>query len=73
MAVRITTQENMHALYDSVTGWAFGPVFDRIDDAQQFLAWAQDESGLVDLRIMSDRALEEAYARFRELAPRVES
>lgn len=41
MGVRITTDEDKAALFDSVTGFAFGPTFDNSDDAQEFLAYLQ--------------------------------
>lgn len=37
MSVRVTAVTGKAALYDSVTGVAFGPVFDSHDDANQFL------------------------------------
>ena len=41
MGVRLTSQEEVVALYDSVTGRAFGEVFDNEDDAEAFLEWLQ--------------------------------
>lgn len=37
MSVRLSSQENRTALYDSTTGWAFGPTFDTQEDAEAFL------------------------------------
>lgn len=42
MSVRLTTEENKVALYDSATGWAFGPTFETQDDAEAFLAHLAD-------------------------------
>jgi hypothetical protein len=41
MGVRITDDRNV-ALFDSVTGYAFGPVFESRDDAEDFMAWFGD-------------------------------
>lgn len=41
MGVKITSQENVVSVFDSVTGIAFGPVFDSEDYAQEFLDWVQ--------------------------------
>jgi len=38
MSVRLSTEENKTALFDSATGWAFGPVFDTQEEAEAFLA-----------------------------------
>ncbi len=40
MSVRITDTRNV-ALYDSVTGIAFGPIFDTSDDAEAFLLFLE--------------------------------
>lgn len=39
MSVRLTTDEQVCALFDSVTGWAFGPTFGDSDAADNFLAF----------------------------------
>lgn len=41
MGVRLTTDESKTALFDSVTGLAFGPVFDCTADAESFLEYAE--------------------------------
>jgi len=41
MGVRITSQEDKVALFDSVTGHAFGPVFDSEWEAEEFTDWFQ--------------------------------
>jgi hypothetical protein len=48
-------------LYDSVTNWAFGPVFDSGDEAEAFLEYL----GARDPRAMNDTEIEEAVAEFR--------
>lgn len=40
MGVRVTGDR--HAMYDSVTGVAFGPVFDEPEDVEQFLQHLRD-------------------------------
>jgi len=44
MGVRTTASEGKVALFDSVTGTAFGPVFDDPFDAEEFLRWLQGKS-----------------------------
>ena len=40
MSVRLTGEEDAPvALYDSVTGWAFGPTFPSLEAAREFLDW----------------------------------
>lgn len=39
MSLRTTDNENV-ALFDAVTGWAYGPVFTSVENAEDFLAYA---------------------------------
>lgn len=68
MGVRITTAERKVALYDSVTGKAFGPVFDSEEEADSFLNWL-DLQGYGDARSLTAATLDEEYAAWS--APRV--
>ncbi len=43
MSVRITSQENVVALFDSTTGAAIGGVFDSQGDAEDFLEYVQEQ------------------------------
>jgi hypothetical protein len=45
VSVRVTTAEGKAALFDSVTGLAFGPVFDSELHADEFLIWLDDTDG----------------------------
>lgn len=47
------------AMYDSVTGWAFGPVFSSEDDAEAFIAWLDN-----DARSYSEGRLAELYKQW---------
>lgn len=51
MSVRITDLEDV-ALYDSVSGWAFGPTFPSAEAAQDFLDYTE---GYADPRTWSDQ------------------
>jgi hypothetical protein len=68
MGLRLTATEGKCALYDSVTDWAFGPVFDSPGEAEAFLRWTEAqgiEGG--DVRSLSMRELEALSDRyFRE-------
>lgn len=50
------------ALYDSATGWAFGPVFGDEDEAQAFLDFL-----VRDARSFSNAELEAQHKRFVDL------
>jgi hypothetical protein len=63
MGVRITSQENVSALFDSVSGVAFGPVFEDEFEAEEFLAWYA-EQGRVDLRLLPGPEVERAVGDF---------
>jgi hypothetical protein len=43
MGLRFTSDENVTALFDSVSGWAFGPTFDSSEDAEEFLRWCETQ------------------------------
>jgi hypothetical protein len=61
MAVRILESRNGEScFYCSTTMWAFGPVFDDVIIAEQFLKWLS-----IDPRQYSDKDLEFVYAKFR--------
>lgn len=47
------------ALYDSVSGWAFGPLFAEVDEAQDFL-----DSLDVDARDLNSLELSRAYTKW---------
>ena len=47
------------AMYDSVTGWAFGPIFSSPEEADSFLDFLEN-----DARTYSDRDLQEQYHRW---------
>ena len=42
MGVRVTSQEGKHALFDSATAVAFGPVFDSMEDCDAFLEFLRE-------------------------------
>jgi len=57
-------------LYDSVTGFAFGPVFENQDEAQDFLDWwdvadNRDHRPARDVRVIEDREMRDAISNFR--------
>lgn len=61
-----TTTTNAVALYDSVTGRAFGPVFECQEHADDFMAWAASE-GVGPLERLPLSALSALYTRWFEL------
>jgi hypothetical protein len=63
MSVRVTATEGKVALFDSVTNWAFGPVFDTEEDANNFLGWCE-RRGLEDVRLMSEQRLLWVYGQW---------
>ncbi len=73
MLVNESDQEVAY-LYDSVTGWAFGPQFESVEDALSFLRWL-GEGKDSDPRGFTDAHLEARYvswldwkARFQQPA-----
>ena len=77
MGVRLTTTEGVTALYDSVTGFAFGPTFDDADRAEAFAAYAPIWAGAQgseafaasDLRTWTEEQLRACLAAFDEAVP----
>ena len=70
MGLRFITDpvEHMTALYDSVTVWAFGPVFQGADSeaqAEAFCDWAETQ-GVKDgdVRAVPNNDLYEMYGRY---------
>ena len=57
MGVRTTWDESRVAIYDSVSGFAFGPTFADADDAVSYLDYLNDVTDL-DPREQTDRQLE---------------
>jgi hypothetical protein len=72
MSVRIREGRNHEGrvdganLYDSVTGWAFGPSFDSYEDAEAFERWATHAKGSDDLRKLDTCELGELFAEWRQ-------
>ena len=67
MGVRITDNRTF-ALYDSVSGFAFGPTFDTEDEARGFVDFVTNRYGK-DARTLTDKELEEAWAAFDTYNP----
>ena len=64
MGIRNTANDEKIALFDSVTGLAFGPVFDTETECDEFLAWCE-EHGVTDKQslIWSADKLHEEWKR----------
>lgn len=62
MSQRITSGTEC-SLYDSVTGFAFGPVFANEAQAEAFLKFAAEE-GFTDLRRLKDNTIESLWGDF---------
>jgi hypothetical protein len=61
MGVRLTTAENVVAIFDSVSGFAFGPVFESDEAAEAFITFLP-----MDARTYSVGDLELMYGRWVE-------
>lgn len=68
MSVRLTSGESKVALFDSASGFAFGPVFDDEDDAQDFIDYVE-RSIEGDIRGLSDAELANLYGAFVDEVP----
>jgi hypothetical protein len=66
MSVRTTSSDPKVALYDSVTGFAFGPVFEDDDEIYRFLAW-YPEHYEEDLRRLTDADWTQVLKAFADL------
>ena len=55
MSVRTTDSDHV-AMYDSVTGRAFGPIFESEENLDEFIDWLED-----DLRNLSPKNLDAQY------------
>lgn len=67
MGLRFTSKKHVVALYDSVTDWAFGPVFRSEESAARFLDWAEQngiENG--DVSVLANPELWELWSRYCE-------
>lgn len=64
MGVRITKDEGVVAIFDSVSGFAFGPTFADEYEAESFLAWLVQNDGR-DARSIPLDTLGERVAAFR--------
>lgn len=69
MGLQLTSVEGKTAMFDSVTGWAFGPAFDTEREANSFMEWLEVEHGLEDARIISPDRLHELYAEWTRVPP----
>lgn len=67
MGLRYSSLEDKTCLYDSVTEWAFGPVFNTGDAADRFLDWAQDVADVKDgdVRALTTPEMVELWDRYR--------
>lgn len=72
MGIRITDSDHV-AIYDSVSDWAFGPVFDSEESAQKFLNWTVENCYGADLRSMTPSELESVYGRYAKDQPNPDS
>lgn len=70
MSVRITSQESRAALFDSVSGWAFGPTFNTEEEAEDFRAFATHHH---DLRLLNTFRLQDLLRSWRESRKQLES
>ena len=60
MGIRTTESDPKVALYDSVSGFAFGPTFDTSEEAENFLEWSRDRSP--DLRTLTDPEISKLHS-----------
>jgi hypothetical protein len=63
VSVRLTSAEGVVALFDSTSGWAFGPVFEDADQAEAFLKFAADCEER-DVRLLANHELRSFYGAF---------
>ena len=81
VGVEAGTEDDRVAMFDSVTGVAFGPTFRSVDDAESFLTWLREHpwrrpSGLTFTEPLGLSAFElgeavSAWRRTRPIQPRL--
>lgn len=50
-------------MYDSASGWAFGPLFDSADDCKEFMAWIDQQNGAeTDPRRLTNKQLDDLHS-----------
>lgn len=54
-------------MFDSVTDWAFGPLFNDEQEAELFISWHRNEYAGENLLRVSREVLEERFSQFRKL------
>ncbi len=64
MSVLLTNDRKV-AMYDSVSGFAFGPTFDSEDEASEFVDFLYEEYDS-DPRALNDKEMEEALIKFEK-------
>jgi hypothetical protein len=57
IGVETTAKENLVALFDSVTGFAFGPVFTSEEDAEDFMQFFKEMYPGTDIRTFAPQYL----------------
>lgn len=65
MGIRNTEHEKKVAMFDSSSGLAFGPVFDDVNDLDDFLDWASAQISGTDLRLLPVDELTTLHNRFQ--------
>jgi len=65
MGIQNTAAEDTVALFDSVSGVAFGPVFDSEDEAEDFLNFCELE-GHDDIRQLAEGTLMELHIKWQD-------
>lgn len=66
VSIRISSDEDKVTLFDSVTGMAFGPVFDNADEASEYVDYVADRTGK-DPREFNPNTLQQYKADFDEM------
>lgn len=54
------------AMYDTVTGWAFGPTFSSKGDALLFIRFAESQPGIKDVRAVPNQQLQKLHSEWIE-------
>jgi hypothetical protein len=70
MGLRFISDGETTAMYDSVTGWAFGPTFSTVDEAERFLAWCETQ-GVPggDVRVVDIPTLQRLESLYYKVVP----
>lgn len=66
MSVWLTSQEDKVCMFDSVTGIAFGPVFDSEEECESFTVWYKETTNFLPSPFSPTESWQQAMVRWEQ-------